>query len=84
MCLSFALLTVAGCSRDVGDCHTVCVRVARCRLEARQGKALPGERTPAPDARCMKRCGEGGESWDKCEGKHRTCAKLRGCLGALR
>jgi len=82
--LLLTLLPLAGCDRDHGTCETTCTRVARCRLLARQGKPIEGERKPAPDARCMKRCEEGSEAFNKCEGKHRTCAKLRGCLGPLR
>ncbi len=72
------------CNKE-STCKRACKRVARCRLEVRQGsKPILGEREMPPDERCMTRCVEEPEEFAKCEGKMRTCAKLRSCWGSLR
>jgi hypothetical protein len=72
-----------GCD-NTSDCTKACKRVSRCRQEARVGEKMLGERDLPADARCMKRCTDQREEWEKCEFKHRTCAPLRNCYGPLR
>ena len=72
-----------GCNEE-SDCRKVCLRVARCRQEARVGEKMLGERDLPPDARCMHRCENDRPTWEKCELAHRNCASLRGCYGSLR
>jgi Cys-rich protein (TIGR04453 family) len=81
--LLFSALVLPSCQNE-DPCRTICVRVARCRLEARQGDPIPGEKEPAPDARCMKRCKTKAKNFDICEAKQRTCRELKRCLGPLR
>ena len=73
-------LGLGGCD-DRGSCREICLRVARCKAEARVGEPLLGERDPAPDERCMKRCETKAKNFDICEAKQRTCADLEHCLG---
>ncbi len=88
--IPFALLTAVllallpSCDKE-STCKRACKRVARCRLEVRQGgKPILGERELPPDKRRMTRCAEEPEEFAKCEGKMRSCAKLRSCWGSLR
>ncbi|MBW2456865.1 MAG: hypothetical protein JRI68_20285 [Deltaproteobacteria bacterium] len=73
-------LGLGGCE-ERGACREICVRVARCKAEARVGEPLLGERAPAPDKRCMKRCETKAKNFDICEAKQRTCKDLKHCLG---
>ncbi|RLB47572.1 MAG: hypothetical protein DRI90_26190 [Deltaproteobacteria bacterium] len=81
--LVVSALLLPSCNGE-DSCRKTCIRVARCRMEARQGEPIPGERGPAPDARCMKRCETKAKNFDICEAKQRTCPELKRCLGPLR
>ena len=69
---------------DATSCEKVCLRVTRCRQEARVGEKIFGERDLPPDARCMSRCVNKRADWEKCELAKRSCKQLRGCYGALK
>ena len=77
------VVAIAAC-KSSSDCEKACKRVAACRQEARVGKKMLGERDLPPDARCMKRCTQTPDEWEKCEYKQRTCSALRSCYGPLR
>jgi len=77
------LALVLGCQSE-SDCQKVCKRVSRCRQQARVGDKMLGERDLPADARCMKRCQNDRDSWEKCELAHRDCNSLAGCYGPLR
>ncbi len=79
-----ALLALGAGCQEKSECKTVCRRVAVCRSEARQGRRMLGEKRPKPDARCMKRCQNDRDSFEKCELINRNCQALRSCYGPLR
>ena len=78
-----SLAPISGCNED-SECQTACLRVARCRLEARQGEPMLGEKALPADERCMKRCQNDRDAFDKCELVKRSCEALRSCYGPLR
>jgi Cys-rich protein (TIGR04453 family) len=86
--LGWLLMALALVACDKGgkdaECREACLRVARCRREARVGKPIPGERDMPPDERCMKRCVDEPEVWASCEAARRRCSELRTCYGPLR
>jgi Cys-rich protein (TIGR04453 family) len=73
---------VVGCS-EKSDCEKACSRLARCKLAARQGEAMMGERAPPPDAACMTKCQKQPDVFASCERKLRECDDLLACSGAL-
>ncbi len=75
-------LGLLGCQQK-SECEEACLRVARCRQEARAGDKMLGERDLPPDARCMKRCQDQHDEWQKCEHTQRSCEALRNCYGPL-
>jgi hypothetical protein len=77
-----ALLLLLGCGQR-SECERACLRVARCKQEAREGAPILGERPPPADERCMKRCQEQPDVFQACEAKNRTCEELRNCYGPL-
>jgi Cys-rich protein (TIGR04453 family) len=80
------LLSLVACKKEGkdADCRATCLRVSRCRQEARVGKPILGEGELPPDARCMKRCVDEPEVWASCEASRRRCSELRDCYGPLR
>jgi hypothetical protein len=86
--LGMALLVstaFAACKKQGKDaeCREACLRVSRCRQEARVGKPILGEGELPPDARCMKRCVDEPDVWASCEASRRRCSELRACYGPL-
>jgi hypothetical protein len=81
---SILLLLASGGCRETSDCKQACSRVSRCRQQARVGEKMLGEKDLPPDARCMQRCQEQREEWEKCELVKKSCDALRGCYGPLR
>ena len=78
-----ALWTLAAGCKEESECEAACLRVARCRLEARQGEPMLGEKAPPADARCMKRCQDDHDAFASCELVKRSCESLRSCYGPL-
>jgi Cys-rich protein (TIGR04453 family) len=79
----FGGCVLGGCAED-DACAEACLRVARCRKEAREGEGILGERDLPPDATCMRRCRDHHDEWSQCEGSQHGCEGLRRCLGPLR
>jgi hypothetical protein len=74
----------AGACSKRSDCEKACLHLARCKLEARQGEKMLGERAPPPDAACMAKCQDHPDVFATCEGRKRECTDLLACSGALR
>ncbi len=74
LALSFASL---GCEEP---CAATCKRVAACKLEARQGEKMLGERDMPADPMCLERCSANKADFGSCEGKRRDCKGVLGCI----
>ena len=80
-----AILLAVACNNDEPPgCRQLCARLTECKLEAKQGAPILGERKDPPDAECLERCAQRSDYFATCEAKQKDCGHLLACTGSLR
>lgn len=77
--IALAAVLAGGCEKN--ECETACKRLANCRLAAKQGERMVGERALPADAACMRKCETQPDVFAACEGRMRECEPLLACAG---